>query len=234
MLTLIASAAENENWHSLSPLSILEELESFIRETSVHDFLRLAVDNGYHDCKQFISDVRNHYLNIVKREVFDCLSFVEEGEFNRIFSDYFQHVKSSEIGESLYSDAVNEFIQPSEEFMSEIEAKLSIKDSAKEFRSSLLSRIGAYATENPDNELDYSKVFPEIYNDLKQNFWSSRKSEIQSALMNLLKFFSADEGQLTEKERNSVRETLTNLQERYGYNENSARDVVGFIVSQDR
>ena len=170
----------------------------------------------------------------MRSEVFDCLSFVEEGEFNRLFSDYFNHVKSSEIGESLYSDSVNEFIQPSEEFMSEIEGKLNIHDSAKEFRSSLLSRIGAYATENPDEDLDYSRVFPEVYNDLKQNFWASRKSEIQVALLNVLKFFSADEGQLSNDERGSVRETLDNMESRYGYDENSARDVIGFIVSQDR
>lgn len=234
MLTLIAAASENERWHSLSPLSILDELDSFIRESSVHDFLRLAVDNGYHDCKQFISDVRSHYLNTVRSEVFDCLSFVEEGEFNRLFSDYFNHVKSSEIGESLYSDSVNEFIQPSEEFMSEIESKLNIHDNAKEFRSSLLSRIGAYATENPDEGLDYSRVFPEVYNDLKKNFWASRKSEIQVALLNVLKFFSADEGQLSNAERDSVQETLDNMKSRYEYDENSARDVIGFIVSQDR
>ena len=118
--------------------------------------------------------------------------------------------------------------------MSEIAGKLNIHDSAKEYRSSLLSRIGAYATENPDEDLDYSRVFPEVYNDLKQNFWASRKSEIQVALLNVLKFFSADEGQLSNDERDSVRETLDNMKSRYGYDESSARDVIGFIVSQDR
>ncbi|OUU24853.1 MAG: hypothetical protein CBC13_02905 [Planctomycetia bacterium TMED53] len=234
MLSLIAASSENEQWLSLSPLSILEELESFIKDSSVHDFLRLAVDNGYHDCRQFISDVRNHYLELVRREVFDCLSFVEEGEFDRLFGAYFQHVKSHEIGESLYSDSLNEYVKPSEDFMNDIEKKLSIKDNAKEFRSSLLSRIGAYVTENPSNAIDYSQVFPEVYNDLKQNFWESRKGEIQLALLNILRYFTEEESSLSEQEVASVKETLNALALRYGYDENSSRDVVGFIVSQQR
>lgn len=234
MLTLIAAAAENETWNSLSPLSILEELDSFIRDSSVHDFLRLAVDNGFHDCRQFISDVRNHYLNIVRREVFDCLSFVEEGEFDRIFRDYFLHVKASELGENLNSGSARESIQPSEEFMSEIESKLNVMESGKDFRSSLLSRIGAYATENRDKDLDYFKVFPEIYNDLKHNFWDSRKTEIRESLLNLLKYFSSDEEAMSDIELSSIRDTLSFMETRYGYDENSARDVIGFIVSQEK
>ncbi len=234
MMSLIASAAESDKWYSLSPLSILEELESFIKESSVHDFLRLAVDNGYHDCRQFISDVRNYYLDVVRREVFDCLSFVEEGEFDRLFGEYFLHVKSHEIGESLYSDAMNEYIQPSEEFMSGIEKKLEIKDSSKEFRSSLLSRIGAYATENPTESLDYSVVFPEIYKSLKQNFWETRKSEIQVSLVNILKYLNEEEHGLSDLEVTAVSGTLSTLDQRFGYDVSSARDVIGFILKQER
>ena len=109
-----------------------------------------------------------------------------------------------------------------------------IKDNAKEFRSSLLSRIGAYVTENPSNAIDYSQVFPEVYNDLKQNFWESRKEEIQLALLNILRYFTEEESSLSEQEVASVKETLNSLAQRYGYDENSSRDVIGFIVSQQR
>ena len=243
MMALIASASENQKWLSLSPLSILEEIEDFIKDTSVHDFLRLAVDNGFHDCKQFVSDVKTHYLQLVKREIFDSFSYVEEGEFDRLFSEYFYCVKAHELGESIpknttagFSQQTSTagFSQQTSDVMSDIEKKLEIKDGIEEFRSSLLSRIGAYATENPNLELDYSQVFPEIYNTLKQSFWDSRSNEIHESLINILKSFSDERSTLSKSELEAVENSLQFLKDRYNYDENSARDIVGFIVSQEK
>jgi predicted Ser/Thr protein kinase len=233
MMALIASASESQKWHSLSPLSILEEIEDFIKDTSVHDFLRLAVDNGYHDCKQFVSDVKGHYLQLVKREIFDSFSYVEDGEFDRLFSEYFYHVKAHELGESIPAKTTSGFSQNTTDVMSDIEKKLNIKDGIDEFRSSLLSRIGAYATDNPNSELDYSQVFPEIYNTLKQSFWDSRKDEIHESLINILKSFSDERSTLSKSELQAVDNSLQFLKDRCNYDENSARDIVGFIVSQE-
>lgn len=243
MMALIASASENQKWLSLSPLSILEEIEDFIKDTSVHDFLRLAVDNGFHDCKQFVSDVKTHYLQLVKREIFDSFSYVEEGEFDRLFSEYFYRVKAHELGESIPTNttagfsqktSTADFSQQTSDVMSDIEKKLEIKDGIEEFRSSLLSRIGAYATENPNLELDYSQVFPEIYNTLKQSFWDSRSDEIHESLINILKSFSDERSTLSKSELEAVENSLQFLKDRYNYDENSARDIVGFIVSQEK
>ena len=58
MITMIALAAEDKSRRCLSPLSMLDELSAFIKESSVHDFLRIPVDNGYHDSPSFIEQVR--------------------------------------------------------------------------------------------------------------------------------------------------------------------------------
>ena len=39
---------------------------------------------------------------------------------------------------------------------------------------------------------------------------------------------------MSDIELSSIRDTLSFMETRYGYDENSARDVIGFIVSQEK
>lgn len=231
MMTLIATAAESRSWNSISPLSIFKELEVLVKESSVHGFLRIPPDNGYHDAVQFIDDVRQYYLGIVRQEVYESIGIVEEGEFDRIFVDYFQHVKSFNSGEKYYSEQSGKFIEPSQELMGRVEELLNINQSIPGFRSDLMSRIGAYATENPDKQLDYQNVFPEIYRKLKSSFWRERESALDEVQKTVLQYFTEERSGLTGDDIQVVERTLEHMVSRFGYDSSSARDVIAFVAS---
>lgn len=231
MMALIATAAENQSWNSLSPLVIFPEIELFIKESSVHDFLRITPDNGYHDYSQFIEDVKNHYLEIVRQEVYESIGIVEEGEFDRVFVEYFMHVKSFNSSQKFYCERTGMHQEPSPELMARVEQLLDIKQSTAEYRSDLMGKIGAYATENPDQPLDYQNVFPEVYRKLKHSFWRERESALDGFQNSILQYFTDDRKALTDEEINGVENTLGNMTRKYGYDSKSARDVIAFVAS---
>ena len=231
MMTLIATAAENHSWNSLSPLAIFPELELLVKETSIHEFLRLSVDNGYHDSVQFIGDVRKHYLGIVRQEVFESIGIVEEGEFDRVFVEYFQHIKSFNSGQKFYSEHTGMYQEPSQDLMARVEQLLNISHGIPEYRSDLMGRIGAYATENPDQPLDYQDVFPEIYRKLKHSFWRERESTLDGLQHNILQYFTDERKTLSNEEIAVVENTLEKMMNKYGYDSKSAHDVISFVAS---
>ena len=231
MITMIALAAEDSTRSCLSPLTMFSELENFIKESSVHDFLRLPIDNGYNDCAQFIEQVRSHYLDIVRQEVFDSIGLVEEDEFDRIFTDYFKHVKAFDTGTTIYHGPTGEHVAASADLMKRVEEMLDIQVSVPEFRSGLLSKIGAYATDNPDTELSYKTVFPGLFSKLKTSIWNERSTTMLRIQHDVLKYFTEERGTLSDEEIVIAESVLQRLQERHGYDEESARDIIGFVAS---
>ncbi len=233
MITMIALAAEDSTRSCLSPLTMLNEIENFIRESSVHDFLRMAVDNGYNDCAQFIEQVRSHYLEIVRNEIFDSIGLVDDDEFDRIFGDYFKHIKAFDTGTTIFHESTGEHVAASADLMKRVEEMLNIQVSVPEFRSGLLSRIGAYATDNPDVELKYNIVFPELYNMLKASIWNERSSTMLRIQHDVLRYFTDERTALSEEEIATAESVLRRLQERHGYDEESARDIIGFVATSN-
>ncbi|HIG06392.1 MAG TPA: hypothetical protein EYQ08_11830 [Planctomycetes bacterium] len=232
MITLIALAAEDKSWSTLSPLSIFTELEKFVKESSVHDFLRLPVDNGYNEYMKFIDVVRQHYLELVRSEVFDSIGLVEEHEFDRVFTDYFQQLKALDPSASLYPGTRDTSLS-SANSISRVEELLNVQVAA-EFRSNVLSKLGAYATENPESVIHYHELFPDLLRKLKQSIWAEKSDQLELALVNVQKYFSEEHGSLSVDDITMVENTLTKLRESYGYDHQSAQDIIGFIVSSQR
>lgn len=115
--------------------------------------------------------------------------------------------------------------------MGRVEELLKINQSIPSFRSDLMSRIGAYATENPDQPLDYQDVFPEIYRKLKHSFWRERESALDEVQNTVLQYFTDERSKLTGGEIQEVENTLSRMVTRFGYDLKSARDVITFVAS---
>jgi len=231
MITMIALAAEEKSRGCLSPLSMLDELSTFIKESSVHDFLRIPIDNGYHDSPSFIDQVREYYLSIVQNEVFDSISLVDEEEFDRLFSDYLQHIKAYDLGTKIFHEPSGSYLAPSLDLMERVENVIGVKDNYDSHRSNLLSRIGAYATENPDSTIEYQKVFPDLYLQMKKSIWAEKSQSMHKVLVDTLEFLSDEKPQLDPQEAMHVESFLNTMVDRYGYDQESAREIIGFVAA---
>lgn len=230
MMSLLAHAAENEDFDCLTPLAVFEELDKLVKDVSVFEFLRLPIDNGYHDCPRFIEDIKEHYRAMVEQEVFDSIGLVEEHEYERVFEEYFHHVKAFDLGEKLFVPSRNEYVEPSEDLMQRIEDLLEPREEIAKFRSGLMTKIAAYALDHPDEPINYRVLFPEIYNLLKQSFYRERDRALMIIEQNILKYFTEEREYLDAKERGEVERALGTMSEKYGYCHNCARDVIAFVL----
>ena len=73
--SILFDAAQNAEFPCLSPLAVLREIESFTKRVSEYDFLKQDVKDGYHDAVEFITTVRNEYLNRIDSEVRESIGW---------------------------------------------------------------------------------------------------------------------------------------------------------------
>ncbi|RYZ70017.1 MAG: serine protein kinase PrkA, partial [Proteobacteria bacterium] len=92
MKSVLFSAAQNPDFPTLSPLAVLRELEEFVKRTSEYEFLKQDVRDGYHDAVEFISVIRNDYLNTVDREVRDSIGLYDQHQWEDFIRKYVMHI----------------------------------------------------------------------------------------------------------------------------------------------
>ena len=176
--------------------------------------------------------VRQHYLELVRSEVFDSIGLVEEHEFDRVFTDYFQQLKALDPSVSLYPvNRETTLISPNS--INRVEQLLNVQVVA-DFRSNVLSKLGAYATENPESVIRYHDLFPDLFRKLKMSIWAEKSDQLEMALLNVQKYFSEEHGVLSVDQITMVENTLAKLRESYGYDNQGVQDIIGFIVSSQR
>ena len=103
-------------------------------------------------------------------------------------------------------------------------------DDSKEFRKSLIATVGAWRIDNPDAEVDYARIFPDLFKRLSDHFYEERKRTLKHNIENILKFLSDEKSSLSPKQQATAQETLDTMGKRYGYTEASAKDAIVFLV----
>jgi predicted Ser/Thr protein kinase len=211
-------------------MSVFEELEQLVKDTSIYEFLRQQVDNGYNDCPKFIEDVKKHYLATVTQEVYDSIGLVDDREYERVFEEYFHHVKAFDLGEKLFVPARGEYIEPSEQLMGRIESLLSINEPLKLFRSNLITKIAAYSIDHRDEHIKYDRLFPDIYDRLKRSFYGERDRTLTIVEQNILRHGTNEFSFLSDNEQKQVLHALERMRSKYGYCVACAKDVIAFVL----
>ncbi|MGE3165284.1 MAG: serine protein kinase PrkA [Planctomycetota bacterium] len=230
MMSLLGGAAANKKFRCLTPMAVFEEIEKLIRDASVYEFLRIPADNGYNDCERFLLDVQQEYLEGVVQEVYESIGLVEESEYERVFENYFHHVKAFDLGEKLYVPSRGEYVEPSEELMGRIEGLLDLHEPVSRFRSNLMTKIAAFSIDHPDEPIRYQELFPQIFSTLKQSYYHERDEVLMRVEQNMLRHGSDEYRFLTKEDQKQVEAALERMTARYHYCEHCAKDVIAFVL----
>lgn len=235
--SILFSAAQNPDFPCLSPLSVLREMEEFVKRTSEYEFLKQDIKDGYHDCSEFIHTVRNEYLNIIDREVRDCIGLYDSNQWEDFIKKYVQHTSLVLKKEKYKNPLTGKLEDPDypliEEFEKIIEAPTAESDLAN-FRNGIIAQIGAWSLDHPNTTVVYSKVFPEYWRKLEKYYYQTQKdllTKMHNALLLYGKESSGEAGAsgLEEGER-LARETVGNMKKRLGYTDESAKEVITFLM----
>jgi predicted Ser/Thr protein kinase len=231
-LQVVIFNAANSATHSyVSPLAVLEEIEELCRQTSVYEFLKQEpLPGGFHDHKKFIELCRERLIDRIDDEVRSSMGLVEEGEYERLFQRYVNHVTHWIRHEKVRNPSTGRMDNPDEGMMREMEKTLEVSGRADDFRADLIAKVGAWSLDHLNQKPDYAIIFPDYFKRIREAYFEERKKTVQSGVAELLRLVTGNESVLSPDARKRARATLENLIGRCGYNEDSARDAVALLA----
>ncbi len=232
METLLSDAAAYRDFPCLSPLAVLRALRELVKDVSVYDFLRLTPQSGYCDSPRLIDDVEAEWRKIVEEEIQDALGLAEERQYQRLFEDYFAHVRAYARNEKVRNRQTGELEEPNEDLMTEVEKAIDLKEKADQFRKGLVTRIAAYSIEHPGEKIDMRALFGDIFKALKADFYRKREKQIEQLLRDMLRFGTEDWKFVAPPQKDAVKRSLARLKARHGYCLHCAKETVQYVLKQ--
>ena len=200
---------------SINPFLLLNELESGLR---THSLI-----NNEDQRKRFgelITLVKNEYEDIVKNEVQRAIS-ADEDAIAKLCANYIDNVKAYTQKEKVRNKYTGQDEEPDERLMRSIEEKIDIPESRKDdFRREIMNYIGALAVEG--KKFDY-RTNERLHKALELKLFEDQKDTIKLTTM-VSNVVDKD----TQEKIDIVKQRLIR---NYGYNEESATDVLNFVAS---
>jgi len=231
MLGVIFNAANSSRYSYVSPLAILDEIDDLVKQVSVYEFLKQeSLPGGFHAYDKFIDQVRDRLVARVDEEVRGSLGMVEEAEYERLFQRYVTHVMHWTKKEKVRNPTTGRLDDPDEALMREVERTLDVGARAEEFRQDLIAKIGAWALDHPKEKPDYTRIFHDHFTRIRASYFGERKKTVRKEIEEMLAVLRGEEAGLGEEGRKRGRAAVDRLEQRHGYNDDSARDLVGLLV----
>ncbi len=224
-------AAQNADHACLTPLAVLEELGTLVKDKSVYEFLQQEELDGYHQNDEFVRIVEGKYLDKLDEEIRESMGLITEKQYREIFERYILNASHWVKGEKLYNRVTQDYDRPDEDLMVELERVLMPgPNDRREFRRSLISTVGAHRLDHPEGEIDYARIFPDLFRKLRDHYFEEHKKTLHRNRENVLKYLGDERAQLSPKDAAQVESTLAAMTSKYGYCEHCAKDALLFLL----
>lgn len=200
---------------SVNPFMVLHELEAGLR----HHSLITSQEQAQH-YKELLQVVREEYEDIVKNEVQRAIA-ADEDALTRLCANYIDNVKAYTQREKVRNRYTGNFEEPDERLMRSVEEKIDIPEGRKDdFRREIMNYIGALAIDG--------KKFDYRTNERLQKALELKLFEDQKDTIKLSSLVSNVMDKATQEKIDVVKGRLIR---NYGYNDESATDVLTFVAS---
>lgn len=199
----------------INPFIVMNELEAGLKTHSL--ITNEEERKRYLDLLQV---VRQEYEDIVKNEVQRAIA-ADEDAIAKLCANYVDHIKAYTQKEKVKNKYTGQDEEPDERLMRSVEDKIDIPESRKEdFRREIMNYIGALAVEG--------KKFDYRTNERLQKALELKLFEDQKDTIKLTTVVSNVVDRETQEKIDIVKQRLI---KNYGYNEESATDVLNFVAS---
>ena len=200
---------------SLTPFMVLNELENGLKHHSL-----IHSEEIREHYRQLIAIVKAEYTDIVKNEVQRAIAADEEA-LSRLCSNYIDNVKAYTQKEKVRNKFTGQLEEPDERLMRSIEQRIDIPETRKDdFRREIMNYIGALSLDG--------KSFNYKTNERLQKALEMKLFEDQKDTIKLSSLVSNVIDKDTQEKIDIVK---GRLMRDYGYNEESATDVLQYVAS---
>jgi len=200
---------------SINPFMVMNELESGLKHHSL-----ITSDETKTRYRELLQVVKEEYENIVKNEVQRAIA-ADEDALSRLCGNYIDNIKAYTQREKVKNKFTGQYEEPDERLMRSIEEKIDIPDSRKDdFRREIMNYIGALSIDG--RAFDY-RTNERLHKALQLKLFEDQKDSIK-----LTSLVSNVVDQDTQQKIDVVKGRLIRD---YGYDEESATDVLNFVAS---
>lgn len=200
---------------SINPFVVLNELESGLRTHSL-----ITNEDERKHYLELLQVVRQEYEDVVKNEVQRAIA-ADEDAISKLCGNYVDNVKAYTQKERVRNKYTGQDEEPDERLMRSVEEKIDIPDSRKDdFRREVMNYIGALAVDG--KKFDY-RTNERLQKALELKLFEDQKDTIKITTM-----VSNVVDRETQEKIDIVKQRLI---KNYGYNEESATDVLNFVAS---
>ncbi len=200
---------------SINPFMVLNELDAGLRSHSL-----ITSEDERQRYRELLGVVRQEYEDIVKNEVQRAIS-ADEDAISKLCANYIDNIKAYTQREKIRNKYTGHYEEPDERLMRSIEEKIDITENRKDdFRREIMNYIGALAIDG--------KTFDWRTNDRLRKALALKLFEDQKDSIKLTSLVSNVVDKQTQEKIDIVKQRLIR---NFGYNEESATDVLNFVAS---
>jgi serine protein kinase len=214
IMKAIDSALSDSDKNMVTPISIREALIKQVKD-------QIVVEDDRERYLDFLGKtLHDEYLNILEKEITKAFVSAYDEQAESLFNNYLDHAEAYVNLGTVKDFVTNEEITPDENFMVSIEEQIGITGSAREnFRVDITSFM--FSKLRRSEKVDWQSYAP-----LKEAIESKLTSSVRQISRIVTKSKSRD-----KKQQGKYNEMVGTLIEDYGYNEDSAAEVIKFAAN---
>ena len=211
IMKAIDSALSDSEKNMVTPISIRDSLIKQVKD-------QIVVEDDRNRYLDFLGKtLHDEYLNILEKEITKAFVSAYEEQAESLFNNYLDHAEAYVNMTTVKDGITNEEINPDENFMVSIEEQIGITGTSKEnFRVDITAFM--FSKLRRGEKVDWQSYAP-----LKEAIENKLTSSVKQISRIVTKSKSRD-----KKQQVKYNEMVKTLIEEYGYNENSAEEVIKF------
>jgi predicted Ser/Thr protein kinase len=211
-------------------VEVLEYLRGFIQKKSEYEFLNIAPQDDFHNPEKFIELIESHILDQFDSELRDCLGLIDDRSYEDYIKRYIHQVSAHLKNDKIKNAVTGKFETSDMFFIKEFESNINLKDSTDDFRSHIISRLGAFSIDNPGKPIIYTDVFQDIVKLLKESFRGEQKKVIDRLGENLVYYLSNQKDALKQRAVEEINKIVDALVYKYNYKKEGAVRMLQYLI----
>jgi len=214
IMKAIDNALADSKKNMITPVSVRESLVRQVKEQIVSEEDR----DRYSELLQKI--IHEEYLHMLESEITKAFVTAYEEQAESLFNNYLDHAEAFVNKTSLKDTVTREEREPDEKFMQSIEEQIGITGSAKEgFRNDVTSYMFTLLRRG-------KKIKWNVYSPLREAIENKLTSSVREIARIVTKSKTRD-----KKQQKKYHDMIDTLMEEYGYNEDSAEEVLKYAAN---
>ena len=214
IMKAIDSALSDSEKNMVTPISIRDALIKQVKD-------QIVVEDDRNRYLDFLGKtLHDEYLNILEKEITKAFVSAYEEQAEALFNNYLDHAEAYVNMSTVKDSITNEEIQPDENFMASIEEQIGITGTSREnFRVDITAFM--FSKLRRGEKVDWKSYAP-----LKEAIETKLTSSVKQISRIVTKSKSRD-----KKQQGKYNEMVKTLIDEYGYNEDSAEEVIKFAAN---